>query len=136
MTNIIDSVGVYGTLKRWFNNERVMKNAWWEFNGTDYIRVKALQNIWYPMIKLSNNSNKWLEIEIYNVPLHWIKWALDWLEGYFWEWHPANLYNRVKVETKSGRDVWIYEINHKIKDELETYFTHIKGEELYYSWTI
>jgi len=133
MENVIDVVAVYGTLKREFGNNRVMKVARGEYIWEDYIQVKALQNVGYPMILLSDDSRKWLKVELFNVPVSGIEWPLDSLEGFYGDWLP-NHYNRIKTETLKGRTVWVYEINEDIIDGLEEYYTHNEGPTLFYNW--
>ena len=133
MRNIIDTVGVYGTLKQRHHNSSVMWMARGELVWTDYIKVDSLWAHGFPMVKLSDKGNKWLLVEIYNVPIDWIRWPLDSLEWYS-EWGEYNFYNRVKVETESGREIWVYEYVWDVQDRLEEFYTHNNGENLYYNW--
>lgn len=134
MENIIDTVAVYGTLKKDCWNDSVMRMARWEYIWDDYIQIKDLQNVWFPMILLSNNSNKWLKVELYNVLEEGIKWPLDSLEWCYWD-DVYNHYNRVRVETMWGKTVWVYEINRTdIQNDLENYYSHNEGETLFYNW--
>jgi hypothetical protein len=107
--------------------------ARWEYIWVDYIQVDKLEDCGFPMIKLSDNSNKWLKVELYNVPVEWIEWPLDSLEWYTPNCD-YNLYNRVKIETKEWRSIWVYEIARDINDELEKHFYHTKWGELFYDW--
>ena len=132
--NTIDKVWVYGTLKRNYWNYGSMKRAGWEYKGKDYVQFDKIDSCGFPMIKLSEESNKWLEVEVFNVSIHWIEWPLDSLEWYT-PGSDYNLYNRVKTKTRSGDEIWIYEIDRDIVDKSEDYYTHNEGEDLFFNWT-
>ena len=131
--NTIDTVAVFGTLKKGLSNYWSMQRANWEFVWIDYVEVDGLEDCGFPMVTFKKWSGKWLEVELYNVPIEGIEWPLDSLEGYTPN-SPYNLYNRVKIETKWGRTVWIYEIVRPIKDELETFYKFNEWEDLFYKW--
>lgn len=133
MIKTTDIIWVYWTLKQWFTNSVVMWIAWWELVWVDYVMVDELWWFWYPMARLSNDSSKWLLVELYKVPIDGISWPLDSLEWYSERWE-YNLYNRIKVKTESWKEVWIYEYNWQVQNRLEEYYTHNKWENLYYNW--
>jgi len=133
MNNTIDRVAVYGTLKKGFSNHRMMTLARGEYQWKDYVQFNKMGTCWFPMLKFSKNSNKWLEVEIYNVPITGIEWPLDGLEWYVPN-SEYNLYNRIKVETKSGKKVWVYEIEEDIEDVSDNYFIEKKNNDLLYIW--
>jgi len=131
--NIINKVAVYGTLKKAYANHSSMVSAGGEYIGKDYIQIERVDCCGFPMVKLSDSSKKWLEVEVYNVSLHWIEWPLDTLEWYT-PWSTYNLYHRVKTITKNWAEVWVYEIERDVDDKSEDYFTHKEGEDLFFTW--
>lgn len=129
----MELVAVYWTLKKWFSNYRVMEWAKWKYIQDDFVQIDKLDAHSYPMIRLSNNSNKYLKVELFKVDKQWIEWPLDNLEWYR-EWSDYCLYNRVKTKTLSWLDVWIYEINNDIIDRKENFYTHKEWDKLFYNW--
>ena len=133
MNNIIDYVGVYGTLKRNEWNYGTMIRAEGEFVEEDYIQIDKVDSCGFPMVRLSEDSWKWLLVELFRVSIRGIEWPLDNLEGYSPN-NEYNHYNRVKVKTLKGKEVWVYEINSDIVDRAEDYYTHNEGDNLFFNW--
>lgn len=131
MTNI--RVGVYWTLKEWYWNHWVMKRARGDYIKKDFIQVDSLDDVWFPRIKVSNDSNKWLSVEIYDVDKDWLQ-QLDWLEWYT-ESATDNHYNRIKVKTKLGEEISVYEIVDDIYDILDDFKLSENWDEKFYNWT-
>lgn len=127
-------VWVYGTLKYWFGNHRTMERAEGKLLYKEHIQVEALGEWWYPFIKLSNDSKKWLLVEVYEVDPDKI-YILDGLEWYR-EWHEdTNHYNRKIVRTIWLEDIYVYEYNWTIDDNtLEKHKTVDNNNATFYNW--
>lgn len=131
--NTIDVVWVYGTLKRNEGNYGSMQRAEGEFVEEDYIQIDKVDNCGFPMVKLSEDSKRWLLVELFRVPIRGIEWPLDSLEWYTPN-SPYNHYNRVKVKTFKGKEVRVYEIADDVIDKSENYYTHNEGDNLFFNW--
>jgi len=129
-------VWVYGTLKKWWGNHRVMKAAEGKYIDDDYIEFKDIDSCGYPMVKFWNweLTNKFLFIEVYEIEWDDALRHLDWLEGYYWEWEHYNLYNRIEVVSLSWKKISVYEINWWISDISDNYFVEKKWSKKFYSW--
>jgi len=128
-------IAVYWTLKKWLGNYGTMERAKWKFIWSDHIQVKYLKDVWFPCIKLSNKSNKWLVVELFEVEEDNIH-VLDSLEWYE-EWRAHNHYNRVIISTLSNKEVSVYEYNDEItkaEDNLEAHFKATPEVPRFYSW--
>ena len=133
MTKVV--VAVYGTLKKGLHNYRVMESAKWKYISNDYIQIKNLKDVGFPCIKLSEDSNKWLEVELYEVEDKEI-FILDRLEWYV-EWRENNHYNRIIITTLLDKQVSVYEYNDEIvdsEDSLESHFQRQTKSPRFYSW--
>jgi gamma-glutamylcyclotransferase (GGCT)/AIG2-like uncharacterized protein YtfP len=126
-------IWVYGTLKKWFNNHSVMETAEWIFIKEDYIQINKLWECWFPYIELSDSSDKWLKVELYEIKDSNM-YILDHLEWYT-EWNTNNHYNRVLIETLSWEKVYVYEYNRgMITDCLEKHFESETPSPRFYNW--
>ena len=123
-------VAVYGTLKRWYGNHSVMIQAWGELIATDDIEFESIKDVWYPCIKFKEWTNKFIQVEIYEVQ---DREPLDWLEWYT-EWDPNNLYNLKEVTTAKWDKVFIYEYNWDIEDQSDDFYVDNFWWARYYFW--
>lgn len=127
-------VAVYGTLKKGLHNYSVMEAAEWKFVETNYVQIESLSDVGFPRILLSTDSDKWLQVEVYEVEKDKIQY-LDRLEWYM-EWGQHNYYNRVKIPLQDWQQVYIYEYNWSIRDnQLENFFDTAEWETKFYNWT-
>ena len=108
-------IAVYGTLKKEYWNHRVMVQAKWKFKDEDFVQVEKLKDVGFPCVKFSDKSKLWLNVELYEVDEDMIK-HLDRLEWYT-PWSEYNHYNRIKVTTRAGKEVYVYEYNSHISDK-------------------
>lgn len=125
-------VAVYWTLKRWEYNHSVMTQAQWYYAYDDYVEVASMWSHSFPMAKFKTGTKKWLKVEVYYV---YNLAVLDWLEWYNEKWDLYNLYNRKVITMKSGKDAYIYEINHEVEDMLSNFLTLVEWPETYYNWS-
>ena len=125
-------IWVYGTLKRSKGNYSVMERAKGEYIGEDYIGFDKVWDCGFPQVKLSAESNKYLLVELFEVPEVGVEWPLDGLEGYNAN-SPYNHYNRVKTTTFLWKEIEVYEIVSEPIDCSENYFSHIEWDNLFYN---
>lgn len=128
-------VAVYGTLKKWYHNHRVMENAKWILHWEDYVQVKQLKDVGFPCVKFSKDSDKWLKVEVYEVEEKFLH-ILDQLEWYR-KWSSNNHYVRIEVETLTDEKVYVYEYNSKIlevSNTLEKHFDRAIVAPRFYDW--
>lgn len=127
-------VAVYWTLKKWFHNHIVMEQAKWVFIKNDKIPFDKIDSIGYPRIKFNKHSNKFINIELYQVQDSGIPY-LDSLEWYT-PWGQYNLYNRIELTTESGLKVSVYEIVNDIEDYSDEYldYENTTTNKKYYDW--
>ena len=125
---------MYWTLKRGYHNHRVIEAADWKFVTLDYIQIESLGETGFPYVKLSETSDKWLEVEVYRVDndkLH----IIDSLEWYV-EWRENNHYNRKVVNTLLEWQWFVYEYNRPIdSDTLENHFVRSVPSPRFYAWS-
>ena len=124
-TNLI---AVYWTLKRAEWNFWAMVRAKWEFVKEAYVEFEAVCWRWFPTAKFKKWTNKFLKVELFNVPLEWVTGPLDSLE-----WYPS-FYTRKGISTIEWDTVIIYEIVRSIQDNSDDFLTKEEDWKKYYTW--
>ena len=127
-------VWVYWTLKKGHWNCHVMTRAKWVFVRKDHIEVSELDCVWFPRVKLWEWTWKFLEVEVYEVPLDGVLWPLDRLEWYSKD-SSYNHYNRVVTTSLKGDEISVYEINSSIPiNQIENFFVEEDKRGKFYNW--
>ncbi len=102
----MDKVFVYGTLKIGRGNHFFLNNA--PYMGDDIVDFQMYNLGAFPMIRGDVEGESYGEIyEVDEVVLQ----ALDRLEG-----HP-HFYQRILVETRKGKEVWLYVASETYKEQ-------------------
>lgn len=114
-------VMVYGSLLSNHGNNKGLGLYKYPFT-TDSVKGFKLYTLGgFPGIKASGNENDVVHGEVYEVPLEYMRDELDNLEGYDENRSNNTFYNRIKVTTELGQEVFIYEyVSHIPEDRLVT----------------
>lgn len=120
-------IAVYGTLKQWYGNNRLMRNC--KFLWTDFVPFTKIAGTWFPIAKFEWASNdKLLKVELYEVSNQDDLSNIDSLE-----WHP-NWYKRIPVTTISNKLVQIYDMFSQEFEDMSNNFK-IDWTKNLYEWT-
>lgn len=102
-----DMLFVYGTLRQGECSDLSIRSGA-EFVSKDEINGDLYDLGWYPGVKLGGDNL--VRGDVFQLKDASIITQLDTYEGY------PNLYDRSVVETKGGRQVWVYTINRECGD--------------------
>lgn len=103
---------VYGTLRSGFGLNAVLRRSGAAYVGLDSIRGMEMYHLGgFPMICASDDPEATIHGEVYRVDDATLA-DLDSIEGFRSEGHPHNHYDRVKMQTSGGREVWVYTQGH------------------------
>lgn len=137
---------VYGTLKRYHSNHRLINK---EYEFQVLVPIDKIESVWFPMVKLAEEKNieehkRYLLWEFYEVNDEVLK-DLDRLE---WEWHfyrrvdvskrkdiLAVLWNDIVKFKSNTEPLYIYEIIEDIEDDVDNWNninSYIRNNTTYY----
>jgi gamma-glutamylcyclotransferase (GGCT)/AIG2-like uncharacterized protein YtfP len=100
------NVAVYGTLKKGWGNHRLIEDCQ-QFPNVTLTNLKLYTLGGYPGVKLSDNQDDQVEMEVYSVPSFRVTTRLDRLEGI------PFLYRRYYEPTNN---VFFYLFNHEVDE--------------------
>lgn len=114
-----------------------MTQAGGKFLCHDFLEVERLEistadgTKTFPHIIFKEWTWKFLQVELFEVPLDEMEDILDDVEGCLTDDSP---YKRVKLKTQGGKEVWAYDSNWWLGSDLEGFFMYSKMGKRYYGF--
>ena len=114
-----NNVAVYGTLRAGCGNHHILEGLTFKRDVIQGFKMYDLGG--FPYVVHTGDHDDSIAVEVYEVPDYDTARRLDALEGYHHTQGFTGFYNRIKVRTALGTEVYLYVFpQHEGEDEIES----------------